>query len=188
MPYEWKDRSGTNIRYKDINEFPTNAKKFVNQLSSLGIDNITDIEYNVFTPNEDNNEDEAYNEIDIDISVDAEDAAKNKPLGFKSGLENKARNLGQYFGIDYFHIYVRFNNKEEFAKKFLKQLKAYLKTTEYGPKIHSIGFDIRGTSTPEIKITKKANSWDVSHNRLKETIENYLQSIGYPNIRIYFVN
>jgi hypothetical protein len=47
MPYEWKDRSGTNIRYKDINEFPANAKKFVNQLSSLGVDNITNIDYNL---------------------------------------------------------------------------------------------------------------------------------------------
>jgi hypothetical protein len=187
MPKSYRDSTGINTRYENVSEFPVNVKRFVRELSSLGLDNIIEIIYNEFIPHEGIDE-EAFNDLDIGIEIDAEDAAKNKPANFKEKLTNDAKNLAQYFGIDSVYIYVSYTNKEEFAKKFLKQLKAYLKTTVFGPKIHSIGFNDKGSSVPEIRITKKRDSWSVSNTRLKEVALEYLQTLGYPNVKIYFVN
>jgi hypothetical protein len=187
MPKTYRDTTGFTTKYEKVSEFPANARQLVGQFSSLGVDNVKEMVYSEFIPYE-GEDDEAHNELDIDIEVDAEDAARNKPLGFKVKLENELRNVGRYLNIDYVYIYARYTNKESFAKKFLKQLKAHLKTTEYGPKIHSIGFNPQGVSTPEIKVTKKRESWSVSNSKLKEAIEEYLSSVGYPNIKIYVVN
>jgi len=187
MPKTYRDTTGFTTKYENISEFPANVRQLVGQFSSLGIDNVKEIIYSEFVPYEDEDE-EDYNELDIDIEFDAEDAARNKPLGFKVKLENELKNIGRYLNIDYVYIYVRYINKEAFAKKFLKQLKAHLKTTEYGPKIHSIGFNPQGVSVPEIRVTKKRDYWSVSDSRLREAIKEYLSSVGYPNIKIYDVN
>ena len=187
MPQTYRDITGFTTKYEKVSEFPANAKRLVGQFSSLGVDNVKEIIYSEFVPYE-GEDDEAYNEVDIEIEVDAEDAAKNKPLGFKSKLENELKNVGKYLNIDFVYIYTRYTNKEAFAKKFLKQLKAHLKTTEYGPKIHSIGFNPQGVSVPEIRVTKKRDAWILNNSRLKEYIQEYLISIGYPNIKIYIVN
>lgn len=188
MPEITRTKAGVTTKYTNVNEFPVNVKKFVNQLSSIGVDNIVEIIYAEFVPNDDVVDEEPYNEIDIDIKIDAEDAARNKSLSFISNLKSTANNLAQYFNIDSVYIYTHYENKELFAKKFLKQLKTYLKTTESSSTIHSIGFDVKSGSVPELRITKKRDSWRVSNSNIKQTIQEYLVKVGYPHIKIYFVN
>jgi len=189
MPTVHKSHASITTTY-GMNELPANVRRFIKELENIGVTGIKDVIYNDTVPNLDSqpeDRDEPYIDVDIDVEMDSEEAAK-KPRNFDSQLKSSANQLGNYFGIDSVYIYFKHTNKEEFAKKFLKQLKAYLKTTEVGNKIHSIGFNMKSSSGSELRITKKVNSWSLSSSGIRDIIDNYLISKGYPNVKIYIVN
>lgn len=189
MPKISKNRFGETTTYEK-NELPTNVKRFMNELEKNGLTGIDYVLYNVFVPNTDlppDEIDEPYNDLDISVRIDAEEAAQ-KPVGFDRKIKKDADELAQYFGIDSVYIYLRHEKKDEFAKKFLKQLKAHLKTLPVSDAIHSIGFNFRDNTPSELKITKKRDAWHRNNRDIKQDIVNYLESLGFPNIKIYFVN
>lgn len=189
MPTVRKTPTGETTVY-GMNELPNNVKKFVKELSSIGINDIDDITYKEFVPYPEftDEDDMPVNDVSIYINVDAEEAVKNKPTGFERILQNKADDFAKYFSIEDVYIFVRYINKEEFAKKFLKELKAYLKTTKHAPVIHSIGYNLKDKRIPEITITKKRDSWGTRNHDIEVTIKKYLIQVGYPNIKISFAN
>jgi hypothetical protein len=190
MPRVKQSYNGETTFY-EINELPSNVNKFVKELTSLGINNIEDITYEEFTPKEDSEDDDLIpaNDLSVYISVDSEEAAKNMPYGFERTMQRKADDIARYFSIDDVYIFVKYYNKEEFATKFLKKLKANLKTTEIGHAIHSIRYNAKDRRVPEIGIVKKRNIWpNVWESDMRKIIQDSLDIIGYPNVRITFVN
>lgn len=188
MPTVRKTPTGETTVY-GMNELPNNVKKFVKELSSIGINDIDDITYKEFVPYPEftDEDDMPVNDVSIFINIDAEDAVKNKPNRFEGILQDKAENIGKYFSIEDVYVFVKYINKEEFAKKFLKKLKEYLKTTQVSHAIHSIGYNVKERGYPEIKVTKKRYfSPHVYESDIKEVIEGCLKTLGYSNIKIYF--
>jgi hypothetical protein len=189
MPRVIKKPTGETTYY-GMTELPGHVKKFIKELGNLDINNIDDITYEEFIPYPEftDEDDMPINDVSIYINVDTEDAVKNKTYGFENILQNKADNIAKYFSIEDVYIFVHYINKEEFAKKFLKQLKLYLKTTKHGPSIHSVKYNSKEKRAPEITITKKREAWGTRNSDITDAIKKYLTQVGYPNIKINFSN
>jgi len=181
---------GSKITYgKD--ELPRNAMRFMKEIESndYTFGNITYEVLSGRTVYDDVNETES--ELNIDVYIDAEHASKTFPNYRNIGraLDEKYGTLGLALGIDRVWFYAKYVNKEEFANKFLKKLKAHLKTTEPGKYIHSIRFDVTNLRELELIIIKKRSSWGAgyasSDRAIKEEVNTYLNAIGYPNIGIH---
>ena len=94
--------------------------------------------------------------------------------------------IADSIGINKFHIFTTYINKKEFAEKFLKGLKKYMKSSGEGESVHSIRFDLTTKYEMEIKIIlkKDVNSWRVGWE-VKNLAKDYLDSLGYKNVRVY---
>jgi hypothetical protein len=175
-------------------ELPRNAIRFMKEVESNDY-TFGDISYEVLSSPQyslvHDNPPDTETEINIDVYVDAEHASKTFPANKNIGreLDEKYDSLARVLGIDRVWFFPKYINKQEFADKFLKKLKAHLKTTESGPFIHSIRFDVSNPNELEITIVKKRISWGrgyaASDRVVKDTVNYYLNSIGYPNIKIH---
>jgi hypothetical protein len=186
MPTERKVYGGTKIFYGE-NELPRNATKFIKEIDKSGF-TIFEVNYEMFIPDgTDVENNEEHNELDISIYIDAEYAAKNYRSNTSIGrlLDGKYESLGQALGIDRVWFFTKYKDKDIFANKFLKRLKLDLKKTDLKDVIHSIRFDVKDMRNLELIIVKKRDNWRFSDRTIKEKVENYLESIGYPNIKIH---
>ena len=125
------------------------------------------------------------NDLTLTMNMDAERYAKGEQSYIKD-YDNKFDRLSDALGIDRWYIFTPYINKEEFAEKFLKDLKKYMKSTGDGDSIHSIRFDLTSKYEMEIKIILKKD-WVSrrSEYTIKNLAKDYLASQGYKNIRVY---
>jgi len=192
MPKTYQYSNGVSKTIYEKHELPRNAIRFMREIESNDY-TFAEITYEVLSGKtvNDNDTNETETELNIDVYIDAEHASKTFPNYRNIGraLDEKYAALGLALGIDRVWFYARYVNKEEFANKFLKKLKAHLKTTQSGPYIHSIRFDVTNLRELELIIIKKRSSWGAGYSSsdraIKEEVNTYLNTIGYPNIGIH---
>jgi len=192
MPRTYNYSSGGVKIVYEKNELPRNATRFMREIESNDY-TFGEITYEVLSGKTvyDNDTNETETELDVDVLIDAEHAAKtfvkNRNIG--ADLDEKYDGLALALGINRVWFFPKYINKEEFANKFLKKLKAHLKTTEPGKHIHSIRFDVTKPRELELTIVKKRSSWGAgymsSDRAVREEVETYLRAVGYPNIKIH---
>ena len=134
---------------------------------------------------DDDPDDTNWYELDLTMDMDAERYAKGEYSYIKEA-DTKFDRLADALGINSWYISTPYINKKEFAEKFLKDLKKYMKSTGEGESIHSIRFDLTTKYEMEIKIILKK---DIHSQRvefsIKNLAKNYLASKGYKNVRVY---
>ena len=164
------------------NEIPYYVKRFMNELRGKGYDEVAFSNFSIY-----NYFDEDIplpsHDLDVYVYADAEKYARNEhpELMRKSMLED----LAKYFSIDQFYIFLRFRNKEQFANKFLKDFKKYIKTTEFSKFVHSVRFHLDDNSKMRITIITRKNIIDrVPVSEMHTNFMEYLNSQGYSNLKI----
>ena len=169
--------------YKDEAELPRNVKIFIKEIRrDFPNDELKFYTYNEFKNLETN---EIRNELDLEMDIDAERYAKGEYHHIKEA-DTKFDDIADSIGINIFHIVTTYINKKEFAEKFLKGLKKYMKSSGEGESVHSIRFDLTTKYEMEVKIIlkKDVNSHRVEYS-VKSLAKNYLDSLGYKNVRVY---
>lgn len=169
--------------YKDEAELPRNVKIFIKEIRrDFPNDELKLYTYNEFKNLETN---EIRNELDLEMDMDAERYAKGEYHQIKEA-DTKFDDIADSIGINRFHIFTPFINKKEFAEKFLKGLKKYMKSSGEGERVHSIRFDLTTKYEMEVKIIlkKDIHSQRVEYS-IKSLAKNYLDSLGYKNVRVY---
>ena len=164
------------------NEIPYYVKRFMNELKGKGYD---DVEFSSFSIYNYFDEDEPLpiHDLDVYINVDAEKYAKNEHPELMR--QSMLKDLAKYFSIDHFYIFLRFKNKEQFANKFLKDFKKYIKTTEFSKFVHSVRFHLDDDRKLRITIITKKNIFERAPvSEMNSNFMEYLNSLGYSNIKI----
>jgi len=185
MPNIFHTHNGTveHRIYQNESELPRNAKIFMRELrKDLPNDEIKLYRYDEIKNLEDG---KTQNELTLTMDMDAERYAKDE-YSYIKDADNKFDRLADALGIDRWYISTPYINKKEFAEKFLKDLKKYMKSTGDGDSIHSIRFDLTSKYEMEIKIILKKD-WvsQRSEYTIKNLAKDYLKSQGYKNIRVY---
>lgn len=177
-------------KYDVESELPRNVKIFIKELKKELGDNLKFDEYNVsksllspgdkdYDP-EDNNDD-----LDLYYFVDAESYAKGEtPYGNRRDIHNKFDHLADGLGIKVWSAYTKIVNKKEFAEKFLKDLKKYMKSTGIGDYIHAIKFNVNNTYDLELVFVLKKDFWG-RYSDVRKIAREYLDSIGYNNVSVH---
>jgi len=169
--------------YQNESELPRNAKIFMRELrQEFPNDELKLYRYDEIKNLEDG---KTQNELTLTMNMDAERYAKGE-YSYIKDYDNKFDRLSDALGIDRWFISSPYINKKEFAEKFLKDLKKYMKSTGDGDSIHSIRFDLTSKYEMEIKIILKKD-WVSrrSEYTIKNLAKDYLASQGYKNIRVY---
>lgn len=169
-------------KYENESEVPLNVRMFIREIRKR-LSN--DLVFDQYLETKDLETGEVVSDLDFEIIVDTEKWVKNEYPNLKD-YEKKYSALCSALGIDSMSIHIQFGNKEQFAEKFLKDFKKYLKSTELGGSIHSIRFDLLSKYEVEIKIILK-RGWPFQRDEyeIKKIARDYLNSLGYSNIRIY---
>ena len=186
MPNIFHTHNGTveYIIYQNESELPRNVKIFIRELrKDFPNDEIKLYRYDVRKDLDDGKID--FDEVTLTMDMDAERYAKGE-YSYIKDTDNKFDGLADVLGIKRWYISTPYINKKEFAEKFLKDLKKYMKSTGDGGSIHSIKFDLTSKFEMEVKIIlkKEINSHRVEYE-IKNLAKNYLNSLGYKNIRVY---
>jgi hypothetical protein len=177
-------------RYDDESELPRNIKIFIKELRSKLGDNLKFDEYSVskslLSPgDEDYDPDDNNDDLDLDYFVDAEAYAKGEtPYGSRRDINNEFDYLADGLGIKVWTTYTKIVNKKEFADKFLKDLKKYMKSTEYGDYIHAIKFNVNNTHDLEVVFVLKRDFWS-RYSYVRDAARYYLDSLGYNKVSIH---
>lgn len=177
-------------RYDVESELPRNIKIFIKELRSKLGDNLKLDEYTVskslLSPEHQNYDpDDNNDDLDLDYFVDAESYAKGEtPYGNRRDIQNKFDYLADALGIKSWNTYTKIVNKKEFAEKFLKDLKKYMKSTEYGDYIHAIKFNVNNTHDLELVFVLKRDFWR-EYNGVRKIAREYLDSIGYNKVSVH---
>ena len=176
------DKTDEFIKYENEAELPRIIKIFIKELrSKFPNDEITLDQYNESKELESG---EIFRDLDLEIEIDAEKNAKGEYAELKKS-DSRFELLADALGIDRWYIHTIQKNKEEFAKKFLKDFKKYMKSTEFGGNIHSIQFNLNARRNMEIKIIIKRDNWGRNNSNIRVAAKEYLDSLGYSNIAVY---
>ena len=176
-------------RYNDESELPRNIKIFIKELRNKLGDNLKFDEYSVSKSllsagDKDYDPDDNNDDLDLNYFVDAEAYAKGEvPYGSRRDINNEFDYLADGLGIKVWTTYTKIVNKKEFADKFLKDLKKYMKSTEYGDYIHAIKFNVNNTHDLEVVFVLKRGFWIVSY--VRDAARDYLDSLGYNKVSIH---
>lgn len=177
-------------RYDVESELPRNIKIFIKELRSKLGDNLKFDEYTVskslLSPgNKDYGPDDNNDDLDLNYFVDAEAYAKGEvPYGSRRDINNEFDYLADALGIKVWTAYTKIVNKKEFADKFLKDLKKYMKSTEYGDYIHAIKFNVNNTHDLEVVFVLKRDFWG-RYSYVSSAAKEYLKSLGYVNVTVH---
>ena len=177
-------------RYDVESELPRNIKIFIKELRNKLGDNLKLDEYTVskslLSPEHQNYDpDDNNDDLDLDYFVDAEAYAKGEtPYGNRRDINNKFDYLADGLGIKVWTTYTRIVNKKEFAEKFLKDLKKYMKSTGFGDTIHAIKFNVNNTHDLELVFVLKKDFWG-RYSDVRKIAREYLDSIGYNNVSVH---
>lgn len=177
-------------RYDVESELPRNIKIFIKELRSKLGDNLKLDEYTVskslLSPEHQNYDpDDNNDDLDLDYFVDAEAYAKGEtPYGNRRDINNEFDYLADGLGIKVWTTYTRIVNKKEFAEKFLKDLKKYMKSTGIGDSIHAIKFNVNNTHDLELVFVLKRDFWS-RYSNVRDAAKYYLNSLGYKNVSVH---
>jgi len=177
-------------RYDVESELPRNIKIFIKELRKELGDNLKLDEYTVskslLSPGDkDYDPDDNNDDLDLDYFVDAEAYAKGEtPYGSRSEIRNKFDHLADALGIKSWNTYTKIVNKKEFADKFLKDLKKYMKSTDVGQYIHAIRFNVNNTYDLEVLFILKRDFWS-RYSQVRNVAREYLDSIGYNKVSVH---
>ena len=188
MPKVYNNYNDT-IQYTkyEENELPRNVKLFLRELrNGLVGGNLKFDEYLVYKSLLDVNDEEYeedYDDLDLMYEMDAEEYAKGK-IEFDSRyqIQSKFSHIADALGIDTWTIFPKVINKKEFAEKFLKDLKKYMKSTDVGENIHAIRFNANNSQDLEISIIFKRGF--SQYTKTRNVAVEYLKSVGYENVRV----
>ena len=191
MPKEFSLYGGRmkKINFKDENEIPLNVKSFIREIKSRDLGYKFEFSnYDITTETESSSGDVTVDhELCLQTKLDAEKYVKNEYSNLEE-IKDSFNRLSPVFGIDSVYVHSLFVGKEEFAKKFLKNFKSYMKSTPYGGAIHAIKFELSNQYEMTITIIKKSyispQNW-VRDSTLKDLAKEYLKSQGYSHIHIY---
>jgi len=164
--------------YLQIEELPKNYQLYLNQLKSMGYDDIRKIYLYTFPDG------------DIDLNfwlwIDVEDMIDGTIKSADEVRTSITKEVNpSYFGIDGINYVVRYKNKHRFADKILPDLKKTLKSSEYGPLISSIRFNANeDMDEPIVTVITKKNiklTWDSMKKvdqGIREILNNYKRDHG----------
>lgn len=174
-----------NVVYHNENELPKNVKLFLSELRNSHFGNNLKLYrfQETFDTEAGEGESEYENDLDLEYPMDAEKYATGGYEWFNK-YTTKFDILANTLGIDEFYISHPFVNKKEFAEKFLKDLKKYMKASEYGGDIHAIKFDLKNKHNFELQVILKRHAWR-SHNNIRVFAKDYLTQKGYKKINIH---
>jgi hypothetical protein len=177
-------------RYNDESELPRNIKIFLKELRKELGDNVKFVEYvvskSLLSPDDENYDpDDNNDDLDLDYFVDAEAYAKGEvPYGKRRDINNKFDYLADGLGIKVWTTYTKIVNKKEFADKFLKDLKKFMKSTDVGDYIHAIKFNVNNTHDLELVFVLKRDFWN-RYSYVRDAARDYLNSLGYNKVSIH---
>jgi hypothetical protein len=177
-------------KYDVESELPRNIKIFIKELRSKLGDNLKFDEYSVSKSllsagDKDYDPDDNNDDLDLNYFVDAEAYAKGEvPYGSRRDINNEFDYLADGLGIKVWTTYTKIVNKKEFADKFLKDLKKYMKSTEYGDYIHAIKFNVNNTHDLEVVFVLKRDFWS-RYSYVRDAARDYLNSLGYNKVTIH---
>lgn len=185
MPKESLRSSGTmKVIVYGENELPQNVKSFLRYVKSEDMD----IKVYDYEEIEELDTGEKYNELNFNLSLDTEKFVKNEYPDIEE-FKNSFDSLAKIFSIDRVYFYTEYKNKLEFAKKFLKDFKSYMKSSDSGDMIHSVSFEVANKRELSIRIIrKKDNRYNMSNTTIKQLAKEYLKSKGYHHIHVYIPN
>jgi hypothetical protein len=177
-------------KYDVESELPRNIKIFIKELRSKLGDNLKFDEYNISKSllnagDKDYDPDDNNDDLDLNYFVDAEAYAKGEvPYGKRHEIEDKFDHLADALGIKSWTAFTKIVNKKEFADKFLKDLKKYMKSTEVGDYIHAIKFNVNNTHDLEVVFVLKRDFWS-RYSQVRDVAKEYLNSLGYKMVTIH---
>lgn len=175
--------------YNDESELPRNIKIFLKELRKELGDNLKFVEYvvskSLLSPDDEHYDpDDNNDDLDLNYFVDAEAYAKGEVLGNRRDINDKYSHLADALGIEYWTAFTKIVNKKEFAEKFLKDLKKFMKSTEVGDYIHAIKFNVKNTHDLELVFVLKRDFWS-RHSNVRTAARYYLDSLGYKNVSVH---
>jgi len=175
--------------YNDESELPRNIKIFIKELRSKLGDNLKFDEYTVskslLNPGDkDYDPDDNNDDLDLNYFVDAEDYAKGEVPGNRRDINDKFDYLADALGIKSWTAFTKIVNKKEFADKFLKELKKFMKSTDVGDYIHAIKFNVNNTHDLELVFVLKRDFWS-RYSNVRDAARYYLDSLGYNKVTIH---
>jgi hypothetical protein len=175
--------------YNDESELPRNIKIFIKELRSKLGDNLKFDEYSVskslLNPGDkDYDPDDNNDDLDLNYFVDAEDYAKGEVPGKRLDINDKFDYLADALGIKSWTAFTKIVNKKEFADKFLKELKKFMKSTDVGDYIHAIKFNVNNTHDLELVFVLKRDFWS-RYSQVRHAARYYLDSLGYKNVSVH---
>jgi hypothetical protein len=163
--------------YLKIEDLPKNYQIYLNQLKSMGYDDIRNIYLYEYRGGID---------LTFFIWVDVEDVIDGKIETANELRYNITKKLNhKYFGIDDVNYRVRYKNKHKFADKILPDLKRELKSTIFSPMINSVRFESLNDDIEEPRVSvilrKNINlTWD-SRNNISHGIHDILDEYKQRN-------
>ena len=152
--------------YLKYEELPKNYRYYLDRIKELGVDDIRIV--SIFNH-------DTKSSIFYSIWIDTEDVVDGKVPNADILRSNINKMSPKMFGIDNINYFVKYKNKELFAKKLLPDLKKYFKKSEYFPMITSIKFDTSDVVTPKVIVRLRSNP------NLNSTYQEVLDK--YDNIR-----
>jgi hypothetical protein len=187
--YNNYDETVQYTRYNDESELPRNIKIFLKELRKELGDNLKFDEYvvskSLLSPDDENYDpDDNNDDLDLDYFVDAEAYAKGEVPGNRHYINDKFDYLADALGIKNLTTLTKIVNKKEFAEKFLKDLKKYMKSTDVGDYIHAIKFNVNNTHDLELVFVLKRDFWS-RYSNVRDAARYYLDSLGYNKVTIH---
>lgn len=152
--------------YLKYEELPKNYRYYLDRIKELGVDDIRII--SVFNH-------ETKSSIFYSIWIDTEDVLDGKVPNADILRDAINKINPKMFGIDNINYFVKYKNKELFAKKLLPDLKKYFKNSKYFPMVTSIKFDANPVINPKVIVRLRSNP------NLNSTYQEVLNK--YDNIR-----
>jgi hypothetical protein len=152
--------------YLKHEELPKNYRYYFDQVKKLGVDDIRII--SIFNH-------ETKSTIFYSIWIDTEDVVDGKVPNADILRDAINKINPKMFGIDNINYFVKYKNKELFAKKLLPDLKKYFKNSKYFPMVTSIKFDANPVINPKVIVRLRSNP------NLNSTYQEVLDK--YDNIR-----
>jgi len=187
--YNNYDETVQYTRYNDESELPRNIKIFLKELRKELGDNLKFDEYvvskSLLSPdNKDYDPDDNNDDLDLNYFVDAEAYAKGEVPGKRRDINDKFDYLADALGIKSWTAFTKIVNKKEFADKFLKELKKFMKSTDVGDYIHAIKFNVNNTHDLELVFVLKRDFWS-RYSNVRDAARYYLDSLGYNKVTIH---
>lgn len=170
--------------YLKYEELPKNYQYYLDRIKELGVDDIRII--SIFKHN-------TQSSIFYSIWIDTEDVVSGKVPNADILRASINKMSPKMFGIDNINYFVKYKNKESFAKKLLPDLKKYFKNSKYFPMISSIKFEAKNdVINPKVIVRLRSNPSLNStyqevldkYDKIRKFVEDYKKENGLTHLEI----